>query len=438
MSVESIPEKAETFWTLDAPPLPELPTLDQDLAVDVAIIGGGFTGLACAVYLKRFNPETSVAVLEAQRLGSGASSRNAGSISAEYDGWSQARGRQDTAGARTPSELARRYFDRLKEFLREEGIECDLRAGRALVLATKRHAKALRRHLSRLKEAGLGGAWIDEAQLRAELGTTTYAGGLADENWYFLHPGKLVTGLAESAQRAGVALYEHSRVTSLERGHPVTLRTTGGTVTAGQVVIATNAYAPTLVPVAAKMMPIHHAVLVSRPLTDEEMARAGLELWPLRYETGRPPYAYWHTLTVTPDRRLLVRDTLGYRWNNSLQWPHEERQYERVWQKTIQRYAWAQDLTIEYRWHGLTGHTRNGQVIFGSLRPRDGIHLSVAYNGHGLLQAHYNGYLMAMRVLGEPQEEEQLRYGPGKHGRIPREPFRSLIVRSAIWLGRRQ
>ena len=133
-------ERGETFWTLNAPSIPEFPSLAEDIAVDVAIIGGGFTGLACAVYLKRFSPNTTVAVLESHRLGSGASSRNAGAFAVECPGWWRIRGWER---ARACNEMAQRAFERLSSFIAEERIDCGLTAKRALLLATKRNRQGL-------------------------------------------------------------------------------------------------------------------------------------------------------------------------------------------------------------------------------------------------------------------------------------------------------
>src|SRR3989454_3632911 len=131
------------FWAKDAPVIPACPRIETDLRVDVAIIGGGFTGLACGYYLRRHAPGLRVAVVEARRPGSGASSRNSGLFGAYYAGW-RWHMLVDAGRARRFRDLGCRGDDRLMAFLAEEAIDCDILPGDTLLLADADQASVLK------------------------------------------------------------------------------------------------------------------------------------------------------------------------------------------------------------------------------------------------------------------------------------------------------
>src|SRR5207302_6283832 len=229
------------FWAKDAPAVPACPRIETDLRVDVAIIGGGFTGLACGYYLRRHAPGLRVAVVEAHRPGSGASSRNSGLCGAYYAGWRRHM-LIDAGLARRFRDLGRRGYDRFMAFLTEEAIDCDVLPGDTLLLADAPQASALKAQGEGWRALGVETEWLDGTALAEQIGTEFYAGACGLRARWRLHPGKLMSGLAAAALRAGVPIYERSPVVDVDSTRPARLTTRRGTVTADRVVLATNAY----------------------------------------------------------------------------------------------------------------------------------------------------------------------------------------------------
>ena len=387
------------FWAKDAPAVQACPRIETDLHVDVAIIGGGFTGLACGYYLRRHAPGLRVAVVEAHRPGSGASSRNSGLFGAYYAGWRRHM-LIDAGLARRFRDLGRRGYDRFMAFLTEEAIDCDVLPGDTLLLADAPQASALKAQGEGWRALGVETEWLDGTALAEQIGTEFYAGACGLRARWRLHPGKLMSGLAAAALRAGVPIYERSPVVDAGSGRPARLTTPRGTVTADRVVLATNAYTPRLGFGRGSVIPVYHAVLLSRPLSEAEIAAYGLAAWPARLEVG----VRTHTMRLSKDGRVTMRETLGYAARNSSVWPDLDNAYEQSRAAYIVRYPWVRDLAIEDRWHCISAHTENGHVVFGPVGA-DHIFASVGYNGSGVVAGHYHGYLLARHLAGDTPDD---------------------------------
>jgi glycine/D-amino acid oxidase-like deaminating enzyme len=370
--------------------------------VDVAVVGGGYTGLACGYYLKKLRPKWSVAVLESHRLGSGASSRNSGMALLHYPAIGE-------------NEMTRRAFQRWRRFLDDEDVDCDYQRDRVLYLHPSE--AAAERARSRIKPSE---RWLSADELREQIGTEFYAGAVSPPESYAIHPGKLVAGHVAAARRVEVELYEYSPVMEIRPGRPVQLVTPTGTVRAAHAVIATNAYTPRLGFFRTTVFPVHHYTFATRELSSEELKRHHLDHWRMRYEERFLPVS----TSVTPSGRFIVRVLLGYAAWNSCEWGdiHSARELART--TLSRRYRWAAETELEYGWHGVTAHTLDWRVVAGPLGDGN-LHASTAYNGTGVVPAHNNGYLTACRIVGEQEEDLALLQGTSGHPPIP-EPLRSL------------
>jgi gamma-glutamylputrescine oxidase len=399
-----------SLWTLEAPPIPRAPRLSGDREVDVAIVGGGYTGLASGYYLKKLRPQWSVAVLESHRLGSGASSRNSGMALLHYP-------------PREENEMTRRGFERWRQFLEDEQVDCDYQKDRVLYLhpseATAERAR------SRMKPSE---RWLSADELREQIGTTFYAGAVSPAESVAIHPGKLVAGHVAAARRVEVDLYEFSPVMEVRPGKIAQLVTPTGTVRAKHVVIATNAYTPRLGFFRATMFPVHHYTFVTRKLSREELRRYQLDHWRMRYEERFLPVS----TSVTPSGRFIVRVLLGYAAYNSCEWGdiHDARRLART--TIARRYPWTAETELEDGWHGVTAHTLDSRSIAGPLAGGN-LHVSVAYNGMGVVPAHNNGYLTASRIVGNPEKDLALLCCTSGHPPLP-EPLRSLGLKPLMRL----
>jgi glycine/D-amino acid oxidase-like deaminating enzyme len=407
--VESGETRSEALWTSEMPSIEPAPLLKGEHKVDLAIIGGGYTGLSCAYYVKKLRPDWSVAVLESNRLGSGASSRNSGAVYARY--W----GLRD-------EEMPRRGFERLARFIEEEEIECDFRSSSTLKL----YASKLAAKMAEVSpEPGSKNVPLED--LREGAHTEHYAGAAELPGYYTVHPAKLVAGHVKAARCVDVDLYENSPVMQVKRGNPAELATPAGRVQANQVVLATNAYTPRLGLLKTAMMPIHQYTFATRKLRDAEIAAYGLDRWPLRFERSILPV----TNFLTPSGHLCIRIVLGYASFNSCVWRNIDGARSLAKRMFEQRYPWIADVGLEQGWHGVTGHTVRVREIAGPVMG-DNIHAAVAFNGLGIMPGHNTGYLTACRITGHPEEDMRYMLGKPVQVPIPGEFYRSMLLKPAM------
>ncbi|HEX3723673.1 MAG TPA: FAD-binding oxidoreductase [Nitrolancea sp.] len=398
------PGRSNSYWMTTIPAIPRFPQLEHDLDVDVAVVGGGFTGLATAYYLKVANPDLRVALLESQRLGSGSSSRNSGAVAPRFRG-------------HDASDISHHAYQLLKTFAETEQIEFGLQENVPAIY--------LHHRLPRGGDPKLSGE-----QLAREIASRYYAAAdITATN--SVHPGKLVAGLIQANARVGVDLYEYSPVVEIERSSPLALTTTHGRVQARDVALATNAYSQQLGIASDILLTIHHRVLVTRPLNPTEWEMSGLERWPLRFETGG---YFTHTVRSTPDRRFFFRHVLGHRAFEAPDWEIDHRARKAGQRELLRRYPWLEGVPVEFEWHGITARTRDWWPVSGQIDEH--LYLAVGYNGSGIMPTHYFGYLMANRILGKEQPGFELFRPPAAHRRIPGKLSRHVVFQG--WLNYRR
>ena len=398
------PERSTSYWMATIPATPRFPRLEHDIEVDVAVVGGGFTGLATAYYLKVGNPDLRVALLESQRLGSGSSSRNSGAVAPRFRGHDE-------------DDVSHTAYELLKRFGETEGIDFGLQENVPAIYLHHRMPRA-------------GDPKLSGEQLAREIGSRYYAAAdITATN--SVHPGKLVAGLIQANARVGVELYEYSPVVEIERGNPLALTTPQGRVLARDVALATNAYSQQLGVVSDILLTIHHRVLVTRPLNPTEWEMSGLERWPLRFETGG---YFTHTVRSTPDRRFFFRHVLGHRAYEAPDWEIDSRARKAGQRELLRRYPWLENVPIEFEWHGITARTRDWWPVSGQLDEH--LYLAVGYNGSGVMPTHFFGYLLANRILGREQPGFALFRPPAAHRRIPGKILRHAVFQG--WLNYRR
>jgi len=398
-------EREESLWTIEAPPIPPAPRLESDRKVDLAIIGGGYTGLSCAYYAKKFMPDWSVIVLESHRIGSGASSRNSGFVTEKYEGSDR-------------SDMTLRGLERLVRFIEEEEIECDL-APTALthLYPSKRSAEKARASMEK-------GEWIPADELRRGMDTSFYSGAVAPGSYSSVHPGKLVAGHAKAARRVGAELYEHSPVLKVKEGKPAELITQAAVVKTDHVLIATNPHTPRLGFFRSLIVPIHHYSFATRKLTDKEIQDLGLDRWPLRFEMRALPLS----TNLTPSGHFFIRIVLGYASFDSCEWRDLEGARKLARKLFVERYPQVADMEMVRGWHGVTAHTMKPRVIACPIAG-DNIHASVAYNATGVMPCHNNGYLTACRITGREDKDTSYLAGTKGHYPLPGEFYKSLMFK---------
>jgi glycine/D-amino acid oxidase-like deaminating enzyme len=360
---------------------------------DVAIVGGGYTGLAAARELARRG--ASVALLEARTLGWGASSRNGGMVLTGL------KLEAEQLVAKYGLETAQRLFaaslkalDCVERIVAEEQIACDFaRAGHLLLACKPAHFRAFAREAELLeRDFGHTARVIQPGRLRDEIGSDAYAGGLVDEASAGVNPARYVAGLALAAKRAGAQLYQNAPVERIARaGSGWQLITPRGTVRASNVLLASGAYSGPATPaLRRKIVPLGSYIIATEPLT-ESLEREVSPRNRMIFDSKR--FLYYFRLT--PDRRMLFGGRAGF----FPETPATVRESAAILRRgMLQVYPQLRDARIEYAWGGTLDVTFDMMPHAGQL---GGLHYAIGYAGHGVALATYLGGLLGACLAGE-------------------------------------
>ena len=393
------------------------PALSDNIDVDVCIIGAGFTGLSSALHLVESG--YSVAVLEASRIGFGASGRNGGQLINSYS-------RDiDVIEKRYGSDVAKALGDMafeggniIRERIEKYAIDCDYRPGGIFAAITEKQLKELEEKQALWQRYEHDKTiMLDQSQIQAEIQTDSYVGGMLDNGCGHFHPLNFVLGEAAAIESQGGQIFEQSPAISINRGEVSIVRTPQGQVNAKYLIIAGNAYLGSLVPeLAAKSMPCGTQVVTTEPL-GEETAKA---LIPNNYcvEDCNFKLDYYR---LTGDNRLLFGGGTTYGGGDpaSIEQflrPHLEKTFPHL-----------KGVKLDYIWGGDFLLTLSRLPQFGRLE--DNIYYAQGYSGHGVTSSNLAGKLIAEAMKGDSSRFDsfaELPHYPFPGGRLFRVPYTAL------------
>lgn len=363
------------------------PALKGEVKADVCVIGAGFTGLSAALHLARQG--LSVVVLEAQRVGWGASGRNGGQVGSGQrldQDWIE--GKFSASDAKALWQIAQEAKGLVKDLARDHAMAgVDWQDGVAhsyLKMAEVAGARAYADKLAR--DYGYDAIEpLDRAQTAELLGSEAYMGGEIDWGAGHIHPLNFALGLARAAEAAGAVIHEESLVLGIEEGATTTLRCQSGHVQADQVILACNGYLGGLEPkVAARVMPINNFILATEPLGDlAPMSK------PVAVADSRFVVNYWRQ---TRDGRLLFGGGESYGWR----FPDIVKTVRKPMLKVYPQLA---DAKIDYAWGGTLAITTTRAPCFMRVRPN--VLSASGYSGHGVALATMAGRIMAEAIAGQ-------------------------------------
>ncbi len=382
------------FWTDQFPRPADLPvSTELPSHVDVAIVGSGYTGLCAARVLAKSG--ASVAVLERETIGWGASSRNGGmatpglkqGLSKIYKKYGPEKGREFWQASVDAIDL-------LEDIVREHAIDCDWsRSGHVALAAKESHLSDLESYADWIKsEFGHPMTKIPRGEIREEIGSDRFFGGISDEISGGIQPAKYVFGLSRAVSELGVKLFEGSGVESVHReGSRFRVITGQGEVAADEVIIATNGYTDRTLPrLKPKVIPVGSYIIVTEPLSLELQD----ELSPKRrmyYDSKR----FINYFRLTPDGRMLW----GGRNDLSVDLDLEESSAILQAQLTAV-FPQLEGVPLTHSWSGRLGVTFDLMPHIGKV---DGVWYANGYSGHGLSIATYLGTELGLLISGQKE-----------------------------------
>ncbi|MEP0201267.1 MAG: FAD-binding oxidoreductase [Halioglobus sp.] len=370
---------------------------------DVCIIGGGYTGLSSAIHLRKLG--YTVVVLEANKIGWGASGRNGGHVgTGQRADQEQLEKLVGLEHARALWGLGLEAVDTVCELIDEFAIDCELKTGNLHVASKPGDALDLEQEVAHLQ----GTYGYDQIQYVPphELGDMTsgkgFHGGTLDTGCRHLHPLNYALGLAKAAEQLGASLHEGSRVLSYTEGNKVSVKTDSGEVSANYVILACNGYLEKLEPrTAGRIMPINNYMLATEPLS-EDVAKALI-----RDDTSMSDSLfvinYWK---LSADNRLLFGGGESY----TRRFPTDMKSFVR--KHVLRIYPEMAQTNIDYAWGGTLAITMNRMPDFGRLSSQ--VFYAHGYSGHGVPIATLAGKLLAETISGTAERFDVMASVPSR------------------------
>ncbi len=402
-----------------------LPRLSEEVRADVCIVGGGFTGLNTAIELAQKG--LSVVLLEAHKIGWGASGRNGGQLirGVGHD-VEQFKGLVGEDGVRELKRMGLEAVEIVRQRVERYRIDCDLTWGYCDLANKPRDLAGFAEDVQDLQNLGYRHELrlLQPEHMHEVVGSSRYVGGLIDMGSGHLHPLNLALGEAAAAQALGVRLFEESAVTRIDYGPQVQVHTAQGLVRADNLVIGCNAYLGNLQPrLGGKVLPAGSYIIATEPL-DETQARA-LIPQNMALCDQRVTVDYYR---LSADRRLLFGGACHYSGRD----PADIAGYMRP--KMLEVFPQLKDTRIDFQWGGMIGIGANRLPQIGRLNDQPNVFYAQAYAGHGVNATHLAGKLLGEAIAGQASSGFDL-FGKVPHmtfpgGKYLRSP---LLALGMLW-----
>lgn len=397
------------------------PRLKEDLRVDVCIVGGGFTGISTALALAERS--YTVCVLEANRIGWGASGRNGGQLIGGLSG-------QQKLVDRNPGfedmiwEMGWRGHEIIRERVEKYDIDCDLKYGYVDVAMKPRHLVEFEAENDVLAKRNFPfeHRMLSREETCETLGTDYYIGALLNMGNGHLHPLNLCIGEARAAESLGAVLYEQSAALKIDHGDAVRISTAEGSVTADFALLAGNAYQWLDRRLRAQFLPVRSYIVATEPLSDELLDTVN----PHDLAVCDPNFLLEY-YRLSADKRLLFGNRFRYFGEDrdiiaANHRPKMERTYPQL-----------KGIGIDYGWGGTIAVTINRVAQLGRIAPN--VLYSNAYSGHGLNVTHLAGEIIADAIGGTLERFDVMSSIPAKPIPLVNQLGNVLVNLGVLWYG---
>lgn len=420
MKPSAIFDDNHAVWLVGAAAAEPATPLAGDLTVDVAIVGGGFTGVSTAYHLSRRFPELGIAILEAKLLGNGASGRNGGMM---LNGVSLT---EDPDAIVREHALTADAIAGIEALIREHGLAVRYRRGGCLkLLTTARAAEGAHALIERL--AGrLPLRFLQGRELEAMLPARGAAGAVLDPDEGVLNGVDLIRAMRPLLVAQGVKIHEETPVTAIREGKVIEVSTARGTVRAGAVVLATNGYTPRLGYFRTGILPVISHVVATDPLPRDLLDRLGLGRLS-GFSDDRPRLAY---ATVDLDGRLIFgggsTGAYGYRFGNATACDARpgDAATAALRRALTDYFPELAEIELRHRWSGPLGLTLARHCAIGVMGAHHNVYYALGYSGHGVVLANLAGRVLTDLYAGDHAPWREHAFYMKRPSGIPPEPFR--------------
>ncbi|MGI9623384.1 MAG: NAD(P)/FAD-dependent oxidoreductase [Acidimicrobiales bacterium] len=417
--------KPAVYWS-DRPDAPSsAPRAEGPESADLTIIGGGFSGLWAAVQALEDQPDLRVVVLEAERCGFGASSRNGGFCDSSlthglHNGLSHWPDEIDTV-----VRMGRENLDGIEASIARHGISADFHRRSELGVATEDwHVRDLESGIDAHLDAGDDVELLDRDQIQASVRSPTYLGGLIRRNDFALvDPARLAWGLRAAAESLGAKVHEHSPATAVEAdGNDLVVKTETATIRTGRAVMATNAYPGPVRRPRRYVIPVYDHVLMTEPLSTEQMAAIG---WEGREGIGEVSNQF-HYYRLSENNQILFGGyDATYHFNNGLQPEHDQKPatHNMLVRDFYRTFPQLEDVGFSHTWGGPIGTTTQFSATWGSSH-NDRLVWVAGYTGLGVGASRFGARVALDLVFDQATERTELQMVTKKPFPFPPEPLR--------------
>ncbi len=363
------------------------PVLEGEQTADVCVIGAGFTGISTALHLAERG--YNVHVVEANKVGWGASGRNGGQLIGGISGESKMAQSLGAGGEKTLWDMRWAGHEIIRERVKTYDIDCDLKSGYLDVAIKPRHLRAMQEEQEYFEKYQYPFDYkiLSAEETRATIGTDAYIGGMQNMGNGHLHPLNLCLGEARAAVSLGATIYEQSPVLNIEQGSKAKVITAHGSVTADFVVLAGNAYHYIEPKMRGLLLPVNSFIMGTAPLPDEVVQQIN----PQDLAVCDPNYILEY-FRLSADKRLLFGGRCNYFGSD----PEVIKQH--LMPRMLKIYPQLAGVPVDFGWGGTIGVTVNRVPQMGRIAPN--IFYSQGYSGHGVNVTHLAGQIMADTVAG--------------------------------------
>jgi glycine/D-amino acid oxidase-like deaminating enzyme len=417
------------FW-LDRPDAPPVrASLRGEVACDLAVIGGGFSGLWTALLAKESDPERAVVLVEGNRVGWAASGRNGGFCEASLT-HGDANGRE-RFGAEfgTLQRLGVENLDAIEAALPRHGIDCDFERPGSIAVATQEYQVGGLREFAEHD----GATFCDAAATRAEVNSPTYLAGAWDKtSTALIHPARLAWGLAAACERLGVRIVERTPATGLASdADGVRVRVRDGVLRAGQVALGTSAFPALVRRLRPYIVPVYDYVLVTEPLSAAQRAAVGWRNRQGIWDIGNQ----FHYCRLTPDNRILWGgfDAI-YHFGRGVRAAYDQRPatFATLAGHFFATFPQLEGIGFSHRWGGAIDTCSRFCAFFGTAH-RGRVAYALGYTGLGVGASRFGARVMLDLLSGEQTELTRLAMVRSKPVPFPPEPLAYLGVQATRW-----